>query len=222
MDIEIKKRIKTFWGCIPFAVFLLCFSLVAIVQAAPGNTLRILPRNILICFGVGCFGILLLWGNIIFSTFCGKKDKTVLRMISVLAKVLSASVFIVLVFASIFVMGYSHRPEHIVTRNGMKMVASVNSFLDEQVYYYQYKNWFFYGKELGYEYYGSGGNNPLAQTPARTPLEWRFYDLEGNLIESSAHEEKLRKARKISSQNRSYFQSKRRKMKKMKRFFQSP
>ena len=77
MDIEIKKRIKTFWGCIPFAVFLLCFSLVAIVQAAPGNTLRILPRNILICFGVGCFGILLLWGNIIFSTFCGKKDKTV-------------------------------------------------------------------------------------------------------------------------------------------------
>lgn len=184
-----KKIIKSFWGCVPFAVFLLCLSLVAIVQAIPDNTLRSLPRNILICFGVGSFGILLLWVNIKFSTFCEKADNTILRIISMLAKMLSVFVLAVLVLVSIFVMGFSYRPEHIVTRNGIKMVASVNSFLDETVYYHQYKNWLFYGKQLGYEYYGSGGNDPLAQTPERVPVEWCFYDLEGNLIETGSNKD---------------------------------
>ena len=62
------------------------------------------------------------------------------------------------------------------------MVARVNSFLDEQVDYYQYKNAFFYGKELGYEYYGSGGGDPLADTNVRIPKRWTLYDLDGNTI----------------------------------------
>ncbi|MBT9617839.1 hypothetical protein [Mediterraneibacter faecis] len=42
------------------------------------------------------------------------------------------------------------------------MVASVNSFLQEQVYYYEYKNLIFRGsEELGYENYGNGGRDPL-------------------------------------------------------------
>lgn len=35
--------------------------------------------------------------------------------------------------------------------------ASVNSFLEIDVYYYQYKNPFFYGKRMAEEWYGSGG-----------------------------------------------------------------
>ena len=83
-----------------------------------------------------------------------------------------------------FVMGFSHGPEHIVTKYGIKMVASVHSFLDEQVEYYEYKNWFFYGQNLGYEYYGSGGNDPLAQKPKPDPVRFTFYDLDGHVIES--------------------------------------
>ena len=55
-----------------------------------------------------------------------------------------------------------HTPEHIVVQNGVRMVASVNSFLQEQVYYYEYKNLIFRGsEELGYENYGNGGRDPL-------------------------------------------------------------
>ena len=47
-------------------------------------------------------------------------------------------------------------------QNGVRMVASVNSFLQEQVYYYEYKNLIFRGsEELGYENYGNGGRDPL-------------------------------------------------------------
>lgn len=81
-------------------------------------------------------------------------------------------------------MGFSYDPEHIVTKYGIKMVASVHSFLDEQVEYYEYKNWFFYGQNLGYEYYGSGGNDPLAQKPKPDPVRFTFYDLDGHVIES--------------------------------------
>lgn len=55
-----------------------------------------------------------------------------------------------------------YTPEHIVVQNGVRMVASVNSFLQEQVYYYEYKNLIFRGsEELGYENYGNGGRDPL-------------------------------------------------------------
>lgn len=56
----------------------------------------------------------------------------------------------------------TYTPEHIVVQNGVRMVASVNSFLQEQVYYYEYKNLIFRGsEELGYENYGNGGRDPL-------------------------------------------------------------
>ena len=49
-----------------------------------------------------------------------------------------------------------------MVQNGVRMVASVNSFLQEQVYYYEYKNLIFRGsEELGYENYGIGGRDPL-------------------------------------------------------------
>lgn len=184
-----KKIIKSCWGCVPFAIFLLCIFLVAIVQTTSDNTLRILPRNLLICFGIGSLGILLLWGNLKFSAFCEYIDKTVLRFISALAKALSIFGFALLVLISLFYMGLSHRPEHIVTRNGIKMVASVNSFLDVKVYYYQYKNWLFYGRQLGHEYYGSGGYDPFLETSAEPPIEWCFYDLEGNIINTGSNED---------------------------------
>lgn len=64
------------------------------------------------------------------------------------------------------------------------MVARVHSFLDEYVYYYLYKGPIFYGQNMGYEYYGSGGNDPLSQTPVPEPKRWSFYDLDGHVIEN--------------------------------------
>lgn len=179
-----KKTVKFVWGCVPVIFFLICVASVVIVQETTGDTLRIVPRNVLMCIGGGSLGIFLLWGNIKYTAFSKRLGKSVFHIAEIIIKIFSISIFLIFVFGILFVMGYTHQPEHVVTRNGIKMVASVHSFLDECVYYYQYKNPFFYGKELGYEYYGNGGGDPLVRIPKPDPIRWTFYDLSGNIVES--------------------------------------
>lgn len=179
-------KLKSFWGCVPLAFFFLCIAFVAVVQTVTGDTLRTVPQNILICFGTGSFGILMLWGNMRFDLQRKGTGQRIFCMLSMLIKMLSVFAFALLSFFSIFIMGFSYKPEHIVTKNGIKMIARATSFSDEQVYYYQYRNIFFYGKQLGYEYYGSGSRDPLAQTPLSEPVQWIFYDLDGNVIDSGS------------------------------------
>lgn len=85
-----------------------------------------------------------------------------------------------------------YEPEHVVERNGIRMVACVNSFLDTSVNYYEDKNILFHGsKSLGYEYYGSGCFDPFKKDEIkRKPLQYDFYDLNGNLLESSESSKK--------------------------------
>lgn len=172
-----KKAINKFWGLLPLLIIIFCSILVAVIEKVTDNTFRILPRNILICSGIISIGILLLWLN------TGKKISAH-RIFSFVLRIISVFLIGVVTLTGLFVMGFSHGPEHIVTKYGIKMVASVHSFLDEQVEYYEYKNWFFYGQNLGYEYYGSGGNDPLAQKPKPDPVRFTFYDLDGHVIES--------------------------------------
>lgn len=165
------------------ALFGFCVVCCFFVHVVNGYILRSIPQIILACFGICSIGIFLLWGNWKYAAY-QKTKKGFSRVIGSLFAGVSIVFFGGIVVAGLWIMGFSYRPEHVVVRNDIKMVASVNSFLDEMVYYYQYKNVFFYGKELGYEYYGSGGNDPLVQTPAPTPVRWVFYDLDGNIIES--------------------------------------
>ena len=173
-----KKAVDRFWGLLPFLIFLFCIVFVRLVETTTENRLRILPRNLLICFGMISIGILLLWLNT-------RKTISVHRIFSFALKIVSIFLIAAVTLTGLFIMGFSHCPEHIVTKNGIKMVASVHSFLDEQVEYYAYKNWFFYGQQLGYEYYGSGGKDPLAQEPKPGPIRSTFYDFDGHVIEST-------------------------------------
>lgn len=80
-----------------------------------------------------------------------------------------------------------YKPEHVVEKNGIRMVACINGFLDTTVNYYEDKNIFFHGsKQVGYEYYGNGCFDPFKKDGIkRKPLQYDFYDLNGNLLESS-------------------------------------
>lgn len=175
-----KKMIKSLWGCIPLVIVLLCIAIVAIIQTT-GITLRSIPRSTLICFGVVSLWTFLIWGNRRLSAF--KKDKVIFSIVALILNGFIAVFIIISCLMTIFFISYSYTPEHIVTKYNIKMVARVESFLDETVYYYEYKNPFFYGQNLGYEYYGSGGRDPLATTPSRKPIHWYFYDLNGNIID---------------------------------------
>lgn len=67
---------------------------------------------------------------------------------------------------------FSYQPEHIVTRDGQTQVAVVNSFLHVNVYYHEYKNFLWMGKDIvTAEYYGRGGYDPFTRDPRPTPVE---------------------------------------------------
>lgn len=64
----------------------------------------------------------------------------------------------------IFISAFMYEPEYVIERDGIRMAANVNSFLQEMVYYYEYKNFLFRGAEqIGWEDYGNGGGDPFEQ-----------------------------------------------------------
>ena len=170
-----NRTLKKFAGAIPFASVVLCSLVVAMIEGITGDTFRSTPRIILMCLGLCSFGIFLFWLNTrkkiielkpIFLTWA-------IRFVSIL-------LFFFVALIDIFIIGFFSNPEHIVTINNTKMVASVSSFLDVYVDYYQYKNILFYGKELGHEYYGSGGYDPFEESEKPDPVYSTFYDSAGN------------------------------------------
>lgn len=184
-----RKKLKSFWGCIPVAFLLLCIIVIAIIETVMGYTLRVVPRSILIFAGISSFGVLLLWANLKYHTFVKKSDKLLYRIIAQAIVIFSIVVFGIAFLVSSFIVACTYNTEHIVVRNDIKMVATVRSFLEEQVDYHQYVNPFFYGKFLGHENYGNGSGDPFTDKPKRTPKSWIFYDLDGNVIESGTKSE---------------------------------
>lgn len=102
---------------------------------------------------------------------------TVLIIISIIGIILGQ--LIAFIYISVFV------PEHIVIKDGQKMVAYVYSFLDVRVEYYEYKNIFIRGNNVIYEeYYGSGGYDPFdSEHKDSKAIKSYKYDEEGKIIE---------------------------------------
>ncbi|AZN42554.1 hypothetical protein [Paenibacillus albus] len=98
--------------------------------------------------------------------------------------VLSASILLLLFFGA-FGTIFSTKPEHIVDRNGVKMVAVVTAWLDVDVDYYEHKNWLVHGKKvLISEWYGSGGYDPFTRESVPAPVRIIYYDENGKSIKS--------------------------------------
>lgn len=81
---------------------------------------------------------------------------------------------------------FSYTPEHVVTKNDVKLVGYVNGFLRTRVEYYDYKNYFVRGEQLRlYENYGKGGFDPFENRHGSTYTieDYTWYDDLGNPIE---------------------------------------
>lgn len=187
------KIIKLVWGVLPFIFVSLCVVLITMFERITGNTLRILSRNLLILLWVISFGVVLFWGQLRFNAFRQKaeEEKTnriVLGALSILLNVLSAFVMGCLILGGVFFAILSHKTEHVTVRNNIKLVACVDYFSGVTVNYYQYKNPFFYGKRLGFEHYAADTGDPLAEPLGYPPLEWRFWDSDGNILDSGSNE----------------------------------
>ena len=187
------KIIKLVWGVLPFIFVSLCVVLITMFERITGNTLRILSRNLLILLWIISFGVVLFWGQLRFNAFRQKAEeekanRIVLDALSILLNVLSAFVMGCLILGGVFFVILSHKTEHVTVRNNIKLVACVDYFSGVNVNYYQYKNPFFYGKRLGFEHYAADTGDPLAEPLGYPPLEWRFWDSDGNILDSGSNE----------------------------------
>ena len=166
---------KKYWGVIPLAVYLILQFLVMVTEQVTDSQLRSIPQIILFWMGIFSGLIFLFWAGRIFLTW----DRVRRLRIYGLFRTFFIAVFTILGFVSVmigmFVSMFAYKPEHVVEKNGRRMVASVNSFQQELVYYYEYKNILFCGdKLLGWEDYGNGGNDPLEYD--QEPIRREFYE----------------------------------------------
>lgn len=103
-----------------------------------------------------------------------------MRTIGVIISMMILFIFGFIVFA------FTYKPEHIMDKDGKQMVAYVDSFLDVNIYYYDYINSVVRGSQLRiYENYGSGGYDPFNREEMPTVKQYIYYDENGKVIKSS-------------------------------------
>ena len=97
--------------------------------------------------------------------------RAVQRIVGPLA---AAGLLLMLIFAGragLLGFVFSMKPEHVMDRDGIKMVAVVNSFLQVTVGYHVYQNFLTMGKDIViYEDYGNGGYDPFEKGRDAQPL----------------------------------------------------
>ncbi|MBS6043951.1 MAG: hypothetical protein KIA08_14865 [Clostridium baratii] len=171
---------------------ILLFSLVLLYKAFEYilrlNNLRFLNYiNITVAaiFTILLFSILIQIIIFLYNITCKSDTKTPTRILCRLG-----IFFIVLGIGIYIFIGFIFyaftEPEHIVEKDGKKMVASVESFLQVRVGYYDYINPFIRGNRIRiYEDYGNGGYDPFEQREVLIPKHYSYYDDNGNIIKSN-------------------------------------
>lgn len=90
------------------------------------------------------------------------------------------------ILAGFFIFAFSYEPEHVVEKDGKRMVAYVNSFLQVNVYYFDYVNPFIRGSQIRIsEDYGNGGYDPFEREQMPTVKRSNYYDENGQVTDSN-------------------------------------
>ena len=101
---------------------------------------------------------------------------------TVLTSFITVGSMVFYLFGYILLYGFTDT-EHIIEKNGEKMVAYVDSFLQVEVKYYDHINSFLRGNKIRiYEDYGSGGFDPFEKDEALLPINSTYYDDNWSII----------------------------------------
>lgn len=123
---------------------------------------------------------------ILFNIARKKTIKLSIRIISGLGVFMTTFSIVIFLILGLFAFVFSYEPEHIVEKNGKKMVACVNSFLQVNVNYYDYVNPLVRGNKLKIsEDYGNGGYDPFELDETPKAKWYTYYDDNGNVIKSN-------------------------------------
>lgn len=167
---QICAYLKKYWMLLPF-LFCLFLQLMAwFIEGLTGSVLRSAPQMILYWLMFFSVMILILGASWMFFQREDKKELKIFSVVKVIWYSLLGVIGIAAMFIGFFFSAFTYIPEHVVVHNGVRKVACVHSFLKEKVYYYEYRGILFRGsKEIGYEYYGNGGGDPLEDD--REPIQ---------------------------------------------------
>lgn len=153
-------KIKKWLPFLPLVGFLACDLLAFLLWFFFSLSLRSVPM--LACTW-GTFLALLPACGRTFQLFWRRLRRTAVKVLSAFAAVLLAGAAGVMGLYLLVFGLFGYMPEHVVEQNNRLVLARVNSFLDESAYFYEYKGPLFYGRELGYAYYGTGSGDPIAE-----------------------------------------------------------
>lgn len=180
------KKLKDYWGLFPFTIYLVLQIIILCVNNFSELQLRSAPTMFLYWFATVSILFVFLW--VAISLYKGIRLKRI-RGYNILDKIvliIFSLVSVGIVFLAVLISSFLNTEEQVVIKNNIKMVAAYNNFSEDKVNYYEYKNKLFYGKNLGFEIYiNSQLNSPFDDEFKETPISWIFYDLDGNVIDSS-------------------------------------
>lgn len=124
--------------------------------------------------------------RILYSIVKNRKFKLFLRVLAGTATVIVSFLLLISLLLAPVYFAVWHHPEHVVEKDGKKMVAYVDSYLQITVYYYDYKNVFIRGKQLKVMVDGgNGGSDPYENGQGPQVYRYTYYDDNGNILDSN-------------------------------------
>lgn len=137
-------------------------------------------------FTILIFLILVQLITVLYTIAREKIRKASIRLVSGIGATLVAFSIVFLMIFGFLAFAFLHQPEHIVEKDGKPMVAYVNSFMEVDVYYYDYVNSFVRGNiiKIG-ENYGNGGYDPFKKDEMPKVKRYIYYDDNGKAIKSN-------------------------------------
>ena len=127
-------------------------------------------------FTILLFSILIQIIIFLHKLICKSGVKTSTRILCILG------ILFIYIFLGFILYAFTY-PEHIVEKDGKKMIASVDSFLEVRVEYYDYINPFIRGNKIRIEEdYGDGGYDPFDSREEITPKRITYFNNSGEVI----------------------------------------
>lgn len=169
-NIKNLKKIIIFYSILYLLIFLIVYAVLKIFNITFRGWFFILSAMIIgLTFIIGILQLLL------------RIKPKFLRRLLILACVL---LFGVLISFVLFIFAFIYMPEHVVEKDNKRYVAYVNSWLDTDVIYYDYINFFLMGnRKKIVEYYYDVGKDVLVDEEKKwIPARVIYYDENGKVI----------------------------------------
>lgn len=125
-------------------------------------------------------------GLIIYIGSIGGLIQLIRKIKYKILKAIITFIFILLVILSLLILAilfiFGHQPEHVINKDNNKYVAYVRAFLNVDVTYYDYINFFLRGsKPRISEGYGKGANDPFVEEhKEKEPVSTYYYNYDEN------------------------------------------